>query len=229
MNMEFVSINNIANDLYSHPLLKDLPFERIVMDTLELIQIVGCPNVFETKEVDLDVHDWKTLLPCDYYQINQLILLEPNNGFRVFKQSTDTFSLEGSEARRDLQYKIQGRILYTTKKECCVRMSYESIKLDEDGFPMIINNASFIRALKSYIKMNWFTVLFESSQLRADILQNAQQEYYANVAQAQNDLIMPDLAQMENISRIMNDAMTRQYEFHNTFRDLNKSHKIRIH
>lgn len=230
MNMEFTSIKDIASEVYSHPLMRDLPFERIIRDTLELIQITGCPNLFEDKQEVLEVSQWRTALPCDYYQINQLFL-EDGHGkpHRAFKSSTQTLGPVGDRQGSDLVYRIQGNILYTSIKEGKVRISYEAIKLDEDGYPMIVNNASFLRALKSYIKMNWFTVLFDSGLIRGDVLQNAQQEYGVNIAQAQNSLIMPDIDHMESISRIMNDAMNRQFEHRNGFKDINKSHVLRTH
>lgn len=227
MNMEFTTINNIAAEVYSHPLMKDLPFERIIADTLELMQITGCPNLFETKEVVLEVDKWRTMLPCDYYQINQLVTAEGPQ--RTFLESTDVFSPMGNGRPGKFEYKIQGRILYTTMKEGKVRLSYEAIKLDEEGYPMIINNASYLRALKSYIKMNWFTNLFDSGLIKGDVLANAQQDYYANIAQAQNSLIMPDMAQMQNIAIIMNDALERTHNFYTNFRELNDERAMLIH
>lgn len=227
MNMEFVTIKNIASDIYSHPLMRDLPFDRIVGDALELMQITGSPNLFETKEEVLEVDKWRAQLPCDYYQINQLVTEAGH--FKTFLESTDTFSPVGSEHSGKLVYKIQGRVLYTSMKKGKVRLSYEAIKLDDDGFPMIINNASYLRALKSYIKMNWFTVKFEEGKIKGDVLANAQQEYYGNIAQAQNSLIMPDEAQMQNISIIMNDALERTHNFYTNYKDLNTERALRIH
>lgn len=278
---DFVTIGNIAAEIYSHPMMRDLPFERIVGDTIELMHITGCPNLFEQKEEDIEIHNWRAMLPCDFVAINQLMLLEENNcmkpkeeeidcsekesnekeeteeskedntrpiiikffagnaigentrysnkGFKIFKESTDTFSVEGSPAGRDLVYKIQGRVLYTSTKEAKVRISYKAIKLDEEGNPMILNETTYLRALKSYIKMNWFTILFDMGTIRGDVLANAQQEYYFNIAQAENRMKMPDMAEMENISRIMNDQLNRPLEFFNTFRDLNKQHNYKVH
>lgn len=249
MNMEFTTINNIASEIYSHPLMKDLPFDKIVSDTLELMQITGSPNLFETKEEILELHKWRAILPCNYYQINQLVT---EDGHRTFLESTGTFCPTGQEAGPDnrqhyngspdgvygvsgynnaskLVYIIRGRLLYTSMKEGKVKISYEAIKLDKDGFPMIINNASYLRALKSYIKMNWFTIKFEEGKIKGDVLQNAQQEYYGNIAQAQNSLIMPDEAQMQNIAIIMNDALERTHHFYTNYKDLNTEMALRIH
>lgn len=230
MNMEFTSIKDIASDVYSHPLMRDLPFERIIRDTLELIQITGCPNLFEDKEAILELDKYRAVLPCDYYDMNQVVLETPdNNGTHAFKYSTATFSPVGSRMGSDLVYKIQGNIIYTSVKEGPIRISYKAIKLDDEGYPQIVNNASFKRALVSYIKKNWFTILFDAGHIRGDILQNAQNDYDFNISQAQNSLIMPTLDQMESLARIYNDLLIRQYEHNGTFNDINKSHTLRVH
>ena len=261
-------------------MMRDLPFERIVQDTLELMRITGCPNLFEQKEEVLEIEKWRAALPCDYVAINQLITegegcrthvdeseektdcekkIEQTNAennqegrfvevikppfaartymahpypvhhYRTFKESTDVFNIEGSGPNADLVYKIQGNILYTSMKEGKVRISYKAIKLDDNGFPMILNNAQYLRALKSYIKMNWFTILYDMGTIRGDVLANAQQDYYFNIAQATNAMKMPDTAEMENIARIMNSQLDRPLEFFTNFRDLNKQHNLRVH
>lgn len=232
MNMEFTSIKDIASEIYEHPLMRDLPFERIIRDTLELMQITGSPNLFEDKEAVLDLDKYRAMLPCDYYDMNQVIL-EPLNKddhrTHAFKYTTATFSPVGARSGSDLVYRIQGNVIYTSVKEGPIRISYKAIKLDDEGYPVIINNASYKRALKSYIKKNWFTILFDEGRIRGDILQNAQLDYDFNISQAQNSLIMPTLDQMESISRIYNDLLIRPYEHNGTFNDINKSHILRVH
>lgn len=228
MNVNYISIKDIAGELYSHPLMRDLSYEKIIRDTIELIQITGCPNLFEEKIANLKIENHKTLLPCDYYKITQLCLSSNSSKDKLgkaFVSSTDTYTPKGES----LTYKIQGSILQTSIKEGEAVLSYIAIKLDDEGFPMIANDAAFIRALKSYIKMNWFTVLFESSQIRADILENAQREYYANIATAQNSLMMPSINEMEVISRILNTSVIKSNEHSRHFKNLSNINILKVH
>lgn len=229
---DFISIKEIAGQLYSENWLSDLPFEQIANDTIELIRIIGCPACFEEKEAELDIHDWKALLPCDFYKLTQAILLSQNKMyFNTYKEATDTFSLEGSDNNRDLQYKIQGRIFWSTMKECCTRISYTAVKTDDEGFPMIADNAQFIRALKTYIKWNYAKQKFYEDPTNGNkaIKDDLETEYYMYAAQAQNSLIAPDLGLMESISAMMNSILARPIDFYNTFRDSNKHHTYKVH
>lgn len=231
MNREFISIKEIASEVYSHRLLADLPFERIIADTLSLTRIVGCPVLFKDKEDTLVIKDYRALLPCDYYEMNQ-VLLEPqqrDTRLHAFKYSTSTFSPVGSPKGSDLVYKIQGNIIYTSIEEGEIRISYQAIAIDDDGYPLIINNESYKRALVSYIKWRRFTDLFDEGEIRGDILKNAEQDYHFNIAQATNSMKMPSLDEMESISRIFTSLLDRPYEHNNAFRDLNKTHTLKKH
>lgn len=229
---EFISIKDIAGQLYSEQWLQDLSFEQIANDTLELIRIVGCPALFEDKEADIELHDWKALLPCDFYRIIQARHLSPDcKFFETYKETLDTFSLENSHCGRDLQYKIKNRVFWSTRKEGIVHLAYTALKTDEDGFPMIADNAQFIRALKAYIKWNFAKQRFyeDPNNGNAAIKNDLEMEYNTYVAQAQNSLIAPDLGLMESLSAMMNSILARPQDFYNNFRDSNKHHTYRIH
>lgn len=276
MNKESISLKSIAADIYGHPRMRDIPFETIISLTHELIQITGCPYLFDEKEEVLRVKEHRAMLPCDYYDIRQLklergsapyIYASPMRSYEVsdirtyedgaksvtrqlvaqqvavvpqhrvphspmFKEGTNTFEDANFHPGADFTYKIQERVLITSIPEGEVRLAYLALKMDDEGWPMVINNASFLRALKSYIKMQWFTQLFESDELGQNgqaILQNAQQDYYANIAQAQNALLDISPEKMHNIANILNDMMPRRYEHATGYNDLNKEHSLRVH
>ena len=229
MNMDFITINDIASSVYDHPLLRDVSFERIVRETQSFIKIVGMPTVFENKQADVEIKKWRGLLPCDYYQMNQVVYRQGDGHCTAFRASTDTFTPEGTPANSDYTYKIQGNIIYTTLPEGTITLNYQAIKVDDNGFPMIVNNETFIRALVSYIKYQIFTEYFDSSKIPQAVMEKAEKDYYAHVAQAQNSLIMPDIDHMESISRIINDMFTRQREHSNMFKDMSKLHTLKTH
>lgn len=221
--------------------MNNMPFDMFISSTLELIQITGCPNLFEEKKDIVTVHNYIGKLPCDYYDMKQVIVL--NNAVkdvesinmqdpgRVMKLATGTFEPLGNNRNNDLTYKIVGNAIHVSLRDCMLLIGYTSIVIDNDGYPMIINNASFIRALKSYIKMVWFEILYENDELGKNgnnILASVQQDYYGNIAQAQSSLLDMTPERAEVISRILNDTLVRQNEHANMYRDLNKEHTIQV-
>jgi hypothetical protein len=95
---------------------------------------------------------------------------------KIFTHASNTFHTSNPN-ERNLTYKIQGGYIFTSIKEGIIEISYQSILIDEDLYPMIPDNSKFTRALELYIKKQWFTILFDMGKLQYSILQNIQQEY----------------------------------------------------
>lgn len=207
-----------------HPLLRDVPFETILEYTLDFIQIVGCPSLFEEKTTVIKIEDWRGVLPCDYVSMIQVRTakkvdgIEPNHRSHIsYRYSTDSFhmSKEKPDIGRygtDLTYKIQGYVIYTSTKDTDIEIAYNAIATDDEGYPLLPDNPSFLRALEAYIKKQQFTILFDLGKLQPAILQNAQQEYAFYVGQCQTDMIMPSIDQMESLTNLWTSLIARANE-----------------
>lgn len=218
MNLQYISIKQILDDLIDHPLLKDLTLERVINYTIHFIRIVGSPFIFQEKVSTIPIVDYRAELPCDLYKINQIRLTE-NGGLKgVFRYSTDTFHMSTTDQHYpDLTYKVQGNIIYTSKSDCTIEVSYQAIGIDDDGYPALPDNSTFINALELYIKKKEFTILFDMQKISPQAFQNVQQEYAWAVGQCQSDLIRPTIDQMESITNMWNTLIPRTNQHANTF------------
>lgn len=122
--------------------------------------------------------------------------------------------------RHEPSFKTQGRCIYTSFPKGIVGISYKSMPVDEEGFPLLIDNEVYLAALEAYIKKQVFTVLFDTGKLSAGILQNAKQEYAFLAGQLQNEMVMPSVSEMESISRMMNTMIPNMTSFDHGFRNL---------
>ena len=73
----------------------------------------------------------------------------------------------------EMSFKTQGRVIYTSFPEGVVELAYRAIPVDEDGYPLLIDDETYLAALEAYIKVRVFTVKFDTGKLAAPILQNA--------------------------------------------------------
>ena len=218
MELKYISIRQILDDLLEHPLLKDLTLERAVNYTINFIRIIGMPPVFEEKVVTLEVVDYRAQLPCDLYKINQIRLKEDGGDRGTFRYSTDTFHMSDKDQHFPAYtYKTQGGILFSSKRECTIELSYQALSVDQDGYPAIPDNSTFINALELYIKKKHFTILFDMQRISPAAYQNVQQEYAWAVGQCQSDLIRPTIDQMESITNMWNTLIPRVNEHTHTF------------
>nr|DAO34817.1 MAG TPA: hypothetical protein [Crassvirales sp.] len=230
--VNYISIKQVLDDLLDHPLLQDLSFERVVNYTVHFLQIVGVPNEFEEKTVLIDIKDYRGCLPCDYYDMIQVRTYKEGEYCpRVFRYTTDSFHnspKKGDSDTWDLTYKLQNSIIYTSIKEGTIEIAYHAIKVDKEGYPMIPENSSFIQALELYIKKKVFTILFDQGKINNAVLQNTQQEYAWAVGQAQRDLTMPTIDQMESISNMWTQLLQRNNEHSKGMKPLGRREYIKL-
>ena len=104
-------------------------------------------------------------------------------------------------------YTIQGNVIFTSIKNGELQVYYLNIKTDEEGYPMIQDNSSYLRALELYIKKQWFTILFDLGKLQLPILQNTQQEYAWAVGDCESEYHRFNLDQAEEFFKQMNAAV----------------------
>lgn len=160
--VKYISIRQILDDLLEHPLLQDLSFERAVNYAVHFIQIVGVPNEFEEKAALVNIENYRGCLPCDYYDMIQVRTYKEGEYCpKVFRYASDNFHYSskkepnGNSDTGDLTYKLQNNAIYTSLKEGVIEVAYHAIKVDDEGYPMIPENSSFIQALELYIKKKY--------------------------------------------------------------------------
>lgn len=218
------NIRRVADRIMRHPLLRDVPFETILDYTVDFLQIVGVPSLFEEKTALLHVENYRCMLPCDYVSMIQVRTakkvdgIEPNHRSHIsYRYSTDSFHMSNEKPDvgrygTDLTYKVQGYVIYTSTKDTDIEIAYNAIATDGEGYPLLPDNPSFLRALEAYIKKQQFTILFDLGKLQPAILQNAQQEYAFYVGQCQTDMIMPSIDQMESLTNLWTSLIARANE-----------------
>lgn len=199
-----ISIKQVMDDILDHPMLQDLSLERAISYAVEFIKIVGMPAAFDTKEDTIKIREYAGEIPDDCYQI---ISLKKDGSNSPLTLSTSVYGT--SKINTSIpSYVIRGNQIHTSFKEGIIKIVYLALPTDEEtGFPTIPDVASYIRALELYIKKKWFTILFDLGKLQAGIYQNVKQEYAFAVGQAQNELIMPSLDEMEAFTNMWNSLL----------------------
>lgn len=224
----WVSIRTVLDRLLRHPMLQDVTLEAVVQYTVDFIQIAGCPMQYIDKDAEVDIKDYRGKLPCDLIQIN---MIKDCKSHHMLRSATDYFDNNHIKHNDhdDLVFKVQGMILVTNIKEGKVIVSYKSIPIDEDGFPLIPDHPAFLTALESYIKMKYFEVLFDLGKIQAGIFQNTQQQYYWNVGRYQSQFTLPSISEMESITNMLNTLIPMNNQFKQGFKHLGDKELIINH
>lgn len=253
--IQYTNIRRVLDNLMEHPLLRDITLEQVVRYVIRFISLHGYPKMFQDKIENVDIKDFRGILPCDLISITQVKDLETGLCLRAM---TDTFpkGLEPSPPKfpkpdKDLlnnvkditqqyispahkfdeepSFKTQGRIIFTSFPEGCVEIAYRSIPVDKDGFPLLIDNENYLACLEAYIKKQVFTVKFDQGKIASGVLQNVQQEYAWLAGQLQSEMTIPSYSEMESIGRYIQTILPSVKHFDNGFRDLGQREYIRKH
>lgn len=208
----YISIKEVLDNLLDNPLLQDLTLERVVNYTVDFIRKVGMPKVYIEKTANLEIKEYRALLPCDFHKMIQVRVFKEGYS-QVFRSSTDSFHLSKDKGdSHDLTYKLQGQAIYTSMKNGTIEIVYQAIPVDCDGYPMIADNSSFREALELYITKKRYKVLFDTGKIRGDVYSSTCQDYAFAVGQAQTSLIMPTIDEMESITNSWNTLIPRVRE-----------------
>lgn len=220
-NINFINIRIIADRLTRNPLMVDLTLEAIIQYTADFIGIVGFPAIYYDKVESVEIKNYRAVLPCDLIAIRQVRDSKNNISLRA---TTDTFHLIHDEKkpimRQEGTFKTQGNIIYTSFKEGKIDIAYRAIPVDKEGYPLIPDNSTFLKALELYIKLEWFSILFDMNKISPAVLQKTQQDYAWRVGQLNTEFTLPSVSEMESISNILNQLIPRTNEFRKGFKPL---------
>lgn len=222
-----LSIREIIGRIKRHPMLADLPMETIIDYTVEFIRIVGLPTSYIDKTRVLDINKYRASLPDDFIEMTQVRTLGHNPIY--YRYTTDNFHLSRNKADAvPFTYKIQGHCLYVSNPIDKVEIAYQAIPVDECGLPLIPDNEKFIRALRAYIKQEYFEILFDQGKIDARVYQNAQQEYCWAVGACESDAVSLTPDKLESIGNMAKSLLIRDNEHQRGFATQGNKELIRV-
>lgn len=216
-----------------HPMMQDLNLEQVIGYAIDFMKIVGVPNTFMNKTQVLDIKGYRSELPCDFYSMIQIRPYSDSGGpdfHHAYRYTTDSFHMSDNKSDwSDITYKLQGNcIFFSTPENGKVEISYNAIPVDKDGYPLISDNTFYTRALKAYIKKEYFGIQFDLGKINLSVMNRADQEYAWYVGQAQSELIMPSIDEMESITNMYNRFIDVNEHRHGFLHEGTAEH-IRIH
>ena len=256
--IRYTNIRRVLDNIHDHPMLADLTLEQAVRHVLRFISLHGYNRLYQDKIEDVDIHEFRGMLPCDLIRIIQvrdvpsgicLRAMTDNFNPGLYPESTpqpphhrnllnnikeermekDLYIPPMPHPKGEFTFKTQGRVIYTSFPEGRITVSYKAIPVDDDGFPLLIDDETYLGALEAYIKKQIFTVKFDTGKIAAGVLQNAQKDYAVLAKELQSDFLTPSLSEAEALSRAMTHILPRVREFDNGFQSLGDREYLKKH
>lgn len=227
-----VSIKLIADRLMRNPLCKDIGYEFIVDNAIQLLRILDAPSIYVTRRESLDVANYRALKPIDMIRVESIV--RTDNGSPVPLQATEyiaqEFMSEGvnTPTRPEETYSFNSKHINVNFESGNINIIYKSIATDEECYPLVLDNETLLRCIESYIKYRWYDIMNDMEMLSDRKLSKAESDYMFNVAQADINMKMPSTDEMEMITNQIVQLIPSTTEFSRRFEYLGSQERLRI-
>ncbi len=212
-------------------MLRELPFETAVEYTVDFISLMGTPAIYNEKTAVVEVNDWRGQLPCDFEHMIQVrVAPHQSECWRncpafvprpTYRESGHSFHMSEFKPNKimpgDLTYKIQGMVIFTSTKDVNVEIAYRAFAIDDEGYPLLPDNPSFLRGLEAYIKLQWFTIKYDMGEISQQVMQNTQQEYAWAAGDAQSEFSRMNLDQAQTLFNSFKNLLPKNNEHWRAF------------
>ena len=140
----------------------------------EALELIGAGLAYEELIAEVCVKEHRAALPCNLHILDSVSyngnpLKQCTGTFGAISTTpsvtgsnyidgklvdTDNFPMQGNNQNsgRDCYY-VNDNFIITSFDKGCLLLAFRGIKIDDEGFPMIPDNVSYKKAIKSYISM----------------------------------------------------------------------------
>ena len=227
--IEYTNIREILSRVLRSKMLQEFTLEQAIQYTIDFIGIFGFPELYEDKQAEIDICEYKGKLPCDLVQITMVKDCRTNVPLRSMTAAFNPGGKYYNHLRHEPQFKVQNRVIVTSFPKGRVIIAYKAIPVDDEGLPLLVDNTKYLKALELYVKCQLFTNLFEEGKITMQVLNHAEQEYAWAAGQLEEEFKTPSESEMQSITNILHQIIVREDEFYNRWESLGNKEFRRIH
>ena len=227
--LEYINIKELLSRVLRHKLLQEFTLEQAIQYTIDFIGIFGFPELYEDKQAEVDICDFRGKLPCDLIQIDMVKDCKTNVPLRSMTAAFNPGGKYYNHLRQEPQFKTQNRTIITSFPEGRVIIAYKAIPVDDEGLPLLVNNTKYLKALELYVKCQMFTMLFDEGKVTQQVLNHTEQEYCWAAGQLEEEFKTPSESEMQTITNILHQIIPRHDDFYNRYEALGNKEFRKIH
>lgn len=198
--MTYVSCKHIVSRVFRNLKPSDANWTLDAVEWIgEALGLIGRGVHMEEKVSFVEVSDFKTSLPEGLLKINQIGWMFEGSTVPVPVYKNESVFVAGDfeqERQGVPTVKQRGHFLHFSKEEGRAVLSYVSLALDEDGWPMVADHPSFSNALFYYIVRCMMDGGYKHPHLN---YMQVDEMWLRYCAQARTQAIAPDLMEMEKL------------------------------
>lgn len=223
-------IANIYRDL---GLSTELPTDDVIEWIGSALEFIGAYGQYEPKIAEFDIDEYKVKIPLDLYKLvyvtyngYPLTFAGKHLGNNIFcpnctiptqdiNTTNGTLSTSGCGGAT---FYLNDTYIITSIQTGKICLEYIAIPVDEDGYPLVPDNVSYMKALTCYVTKMLDYREWRKGNIPDKVFQHSEKEWNWYCAQAKGAANMPDLGQLERLKNVMVRLIPKQNEFNTLFR-----------
>lgn len=218
----YVTIKTVIEDIqrdtqYDH----ELNIYDVAEWAWKAMDLIGARVAMDEKEITVEINDYVGQLPFDFKSLNAVRTTD----YVSMVPSPDLFFDKNKEkdiARvSSFTYKIDNKFIFTDFEEGELQVSYNAIKTDDEGFPLVPDEARYVDAVASYIIYKMDYRAYRRGSLQRNIYEESKRRWFHNVKSAFTKMVTPDVNKAELMRRQMTNMISNQAAHNSGFRTLN--------
>lgn len=220
MIYDFVSaktvISKVVRDLGIHS--EEIPWQDYVEWIAEGLKHIGAFPQFVEKETELEITNYRADLPCDFYKPIRVYYQESQMAYNNHRLIEGADPVDYNYA----DYKFNNNTLTFGIKEGKSTLTYIAFPVDEENFPLVPDNQSYLDALfwKIVYQLSLRGYNFKQPYLRNPDYTRRKWNYYC--LQSRGDAYMPNLQMQERIKNNWLSLIPRTSSFEQDFQNSGK-------
>lgn len=231
-NSNVVSLKTILWKVLNNPLVAGITYEQAAEFAIEAIRLIGRPLAYISKTSSpIQICDHKGIIPANIIKVNSVKGLVEKDDYGVaMTYATDSFHSDAQCEECDsaeLTYTIQAGIITTSFKEGYVKISYDSLPVDEDNFPLVADDQDNLLAIEYYIIYRFLEPLWLMGKITDKSFNYIDQKKCWYMGAANTSLTIANIDHMEAIMNTINRLIINSNAHSNFFKESGKKERIR--
>lgn len=200
----------------------------------EAVEKIGAVTQLVHKESGVDgepiiqVKNYQASLPTDLYRLSQVAFaFDPNgtwaglrsnaNSFKNYNYDTDGTMKNRTDFTIDNTYFIKPGFIVLNRETGYLKLSYDALAIDAEGYPLIPDLQSYQEAIYWYVLMKLKYPEYLNGRLRQEVYYDIRRSWNFYRQQAYAEALLPNTAdEMATIQNVWN-TMVPDYTAHDIF------------
>lgn len=223
-----VSLGRIIWKILNNPLAANLTYDEAAEFATEAIGLLGVPVLYDNGFQEINIKEHKGKLNTDIVYIVQVRELNNGHGMRI---ATDSFHASDNQPAelRELTYQVKSGIIFTSFSEGCIEVAYKKLPVDEEGYPLIMDEEKLKMAIEYYILHRYLEPLWMMGKISDKAFDHVSKERHYYMAAASSKLQMPSMDKMQSMVNGINRLLINNNAHRDNFRLTGKKEIIKKH